>query len=199
MPVKRYASATLRNREPILRVLRRWLPASGAVLEIASGSGEHAAFMAPHFPALIWQPTDAEPAALDSIAAWRDDSAAANLLAPLRLDVCEAWPVERADAIFCANMVHIAPWDCAVALIEGAGRVLSPGGVLILYGPFRLAGRHTAPSNEAFDMDLRARDPRWGVRDLEAIGKLAQAAGLDHLDSVAMPANNLSVVWRKRA
>lgn len=197
--MKRHASATLRNRDPILAVLRRWLPATGAVLEIASGSGEHAAFMAPYFPTLTWQPSDAEPCALESIAAWREDIRAPNLLAPLRLDVRQDWPVARADAIFCANMVHIAPWDCAVALVEGAGRVLSPGGVLILYGPFRLAGRHTAASNEAFDLDLRARDPRWGVRDLEAIGKLAQSAGLDHLDSIAMPANNLSVVWRRRA
>jgi SAM-dependent methyltransferase len=198
MDTKRHAAATLRNREPILAVLRRWLPVTGTVLEIASGSGEHAAFMAPRFPALIWQPTDAEPAALDSITAWRDECGAANLLAPLRLDVRGEWPVARADAIFCANMVHIAPWECAVALVKGTGRVLRPGGVLILYGPFRLGGRHTAPSNAAFDLDLRARDPNWGVRDLEAIGALAQAAGLDHLDSVAMPANNLSVIWRRR-
>lgn len=196
--MKRHAVATQRNREPILAVLRRWLPATGLVLEVAAGTGEHAAWFAPRFPALDWQPTDADAGALASIAAWRAEVDAANLRVPLRLDVRAEWPVARADAIFCANMIHIAPWDCALALMAGAGRVLSPGGVLVLYGPFRVGGRATAPSNEAFDADLRARDPAWGVRDLEAVGAAAQAAGLDHLETVPMPANNLSVVWRRR-
>lgn len=198
MTMRRHAAATLRNREPILAVLRRWLPPSGTVLEVASGTGEHAAFFAPAFPWLAWQPTDADPAALESIAAWRGEAGAPNLLPPLPLDVREPWPMERAEAVFCANMIHIAPWDCAVALVAGSGRVLSPGGVLILYGPFRVGGGHTVPSNAAFDADLRGRDPAWGVRDLEAVGELAQAAGLDHLDTIPMPANNLGVVWRKR-
>lgn len=194
--MKRHAAATLRNRDPILAVLRRWLPERGLVVEVAAGSGEHAAYFAPHFPGLDWQPTDADEAALTSIAAWRAECGAPNLHPPLRLDVRQPWPVERAEAIFCANMIHIAPWDCALALVAGAGRVLIPGGLLILYGPFRIGGAHTAPGNAAFDADLRRRDPAWGVRDLEAVVEAAQAAGLDHLDTVAMPANNLTVVWR---
>lgn len=196
--MKLHASAAERNRYPIQDVLRRWLPPRGLVLEIAAGSGLHAAWFAPRFPHLTWQPTDTDPSALASIAAWRDEAGANNLNPPLSLDVrAPSWPVERADAVFCANMIHIAPWDCARGLIQGAGRILPPGGVLILYGPFRVGGR-MAPSNQAFDESLRARDPAWGVRDLEAVGALAQAAGLDHLDIVTMPANNLSVVWRKR-
>ncbi len=197
--MKQHAPATARNRDPILAVLQRWLPAQGVVLEIAAGTGEHAAYFAGLFPGLSWQPTDMGEAALASIAAWRQEAGLANLLAPLALDVCQPWPVEHADAIFCANMIHIAPWRCAQGLMAGAGTVLRPGGVLILYGPFRVGGMHTAPSNDAFDADLRARNPDWGVRDLEAVGALAQAAGLDHLDTIPMPANNLSVVWRRRA
>jgi SAM-dependent methyltransferase len=196
---KQHAPATSRNREPILGLLKRWLPATGLVLEIASGSGEHAAFFAGQFPELQWQPSDASRQALASIAAWRAEAGLANLREPLRLDVREPWPLDRADALFSANMIHIAPWECALALMAGAGRVLRPGGVLILYGPFKVAGRHTASSNQAFDADLRARDPAWGVRDLEAVGAAAQTAGLDHLDTIPMPANNLSVVWRRRS
>jgi len=196
---KQHAPATSRNRVPILGVLKRWLPATGLVLEIASGSGEHAAFFAGQFPKLQWQPSDASPQALASIAAWRAEAGLANLREPVRLDVREPWPVDRADALFSANMIHIAPWECALALLAGAGRVLSPGGVLILYGPFKVGGHHTAPSNQAFDADLRARNPAWAVRDLEAVGAAAQAAGLDHLDTMPMPANNLSVVWRRRS
>lgn len=204
--VKQHAPATARNREPILAVLARWLPATGTVLEIASGTGEHAAFFAPRLAGaglagagLIWQPSDRDPSALASIAAWVAEAGAPNLRPPLRLDVREQpWPVEQAAAVFSANMIHISPWDCCLGLMAGAGRILPPGGVLILYGPFRLGGRHTAPSNAAFDADLKARDPAWGVRDLEAVGAAAEAAGLDHLATEPMPANNLSVVWRKR-
>lgn len=197
--MKRHAPATLRNREPILAVLKRWLPSSGLVLEVAAGSGEHAAFFAPLFPGLEWQPTDRDADALASIDAWQGEAGIATLRPALALDVrAEPWPVERADAVFCANMIHIAPWDCALALLRGAGRILPAGGLLILYGPFRVGGRHTAPSNEAFDAELRARDPAWGVRDLEAVGEAAQAAGLDHLETAPMPANNLTVVWGKR-
>jgi SAM-dependent methyltransferase len=196
---KQHAAATARNREPILAVLRQWLPPEGLILEIAAGTGEHAAFFAAANPDWQWQPSDTEPAALASIAAWRADSGLPNLLPPLALDVrVPPWPVERADALFCANMIHIAPWDRALALMAGAGTVLAPGGVMVLYGPFKLGGAHTAPSNAAFDADLQARNPAWGVRDLEAVGAAAQAAGLDHLATVPMPANNLCVVWRRR-
>lgn len=195
--MKQHAAATLRNRDPILAVLRRWLPKQGLVLEIAAGSGEHAAYFAPQFPKLDWQPTDADVVALDSIAAWAAEAAAPNLRPPLALDVRGDWPVQRADAIYCANMIHIAPWECALALVAGAGRVLSPGGLLILYGPFRIRGADTAPSNAAFDAELKRRDPSWGVRDVMDVGEAARGAGLGHLDTVAMPANNLMVVWGK--
>lgn len=198
--MKQHAPATARNRDPILTVLRQWLPPQGLVLEIASGTGEHAVFFAENLTGCDWQPSDAEPAALASIAAWRAQAGLVNLRPPLRLDVCDdLWPVERADAMVCANMIHIAPWDCALGLMAGAGRVLGTGGVLVLYGPFKQGGRHTALSNQAFDADLKARNPHWGVRDLEAVDVAAQAAGLGHMETVAMPANNLCVVWRRRS
>lgn len=198
--MKQHAPATARNRDPILTVLRQWLPPQGLVLEIASGTGEHAVFFAENLTGCDWQPSDAEPAALASIAAWRAQAGLVNLRPPLRLDVCDdLWPVERADAMVCANMIHIAPWDCALGLMAGAGRVLGAGGVLVLYGPFKQGGRHTALSNQAFDADLKVRNPHWGVRDLEAVDAAAQAAGLGHMEAVAMPANNLCVVWRRRS
>lgn len=198
--MKQHAPATARNRAPILTVLRQWLPPQGLVLEIASGTGEHAVFFAENLTGCDWQPSDAEPAAVASIAAWRAQAGLVNLRLPLRLDVCDdLWPVERADAMVCANMIHIAPWDCALGLMAGAGRVLGAGGVLVLYGPFKQGGRHTALSNQAFDADLKARNPHWGVRDLEAVDAAAQAVGLDHMGTVAMPANNLCVVWRRRS
>lgn len=198
--MKQHAPATLRNRQPILDVLRHWLPTRGLVLEIASGSGEHAVYFSSNLPGMTWQPTDMGGDALGSIAAWRADSGQDNLLLPLRLDVCEQpWPVDRADALFCANMIHISPWDSTLALMDGAGRVLVPGGVLILYGPFRMEGTHTAVSNEAFDRDLKGRNPAWGVRDLEAVDRVAAAAGLVRQAVIAMPANNHCVVWRKPA
>lgn len=200
MPVDRtrHAPATLRNREPILAVLRRVLPASGTVLEIAAGTGEHAAFFACAFPGLSWLATDTDPEAVASIAAWRDATGTPNLLAPLPLDVTAArWPVETVDAMFCANMIHIAPWSACLGLLAGAGRHLASGGLLVLYGPYRIGARHTAPSNEAFDRDLRARDPRWGVRDLEAVVDAAAREGLAFVERVEMPANNQTVVWRR--
>lgn len=189
---RRHAPATQRNREPILAVLRRVLPASGVVLEIASGTGEHAAFVAAALPGVVWQPTDVDPTALPGIASWCAN--VPNVRPPLVLDVTQPWPVERADAIVCINMLHIAPWEAGQALLRGAGRVLAPGGVLYLYGPYRRGGAHTAPSNAAFDDTLRAQDPRWGVRDLETVVATAAAAGLRHAETVEMPANNLSVV-----
>ena len=194
--MKRFAPATERNREPIREVLARVLPATGTVLELASGSGEHAVAFARAFPALTWQPSDADPAALASVAAWRAESELPNLAAPIALDVCGAWPELRPDAIVCINMVHISPWEAAVALFAQAGRILA--GPLYLYGPYRFAGA-TAPSNEEFDRSLRARDPRWGVRDVDDLVALAHANDLALVETVAMPANNHSLVFRPSA
>ncbi len=189
-----------RNRDPILGVLRRVLPAQGLVVEIASGSGEHAVHFAKGLPALTWQPTDPDAAALASIAAHRADATLSNLLAPLRLDVTAvSWPVERADALLCINMIHISPWPASEALFAGAARVLRPGGIVYLYGPYRIDGRHTAPSNEAFDAQLRAQNAAWGVRDLADVTALAKHHGFAFVETVAMPANNLSVVFRREA
>jgi hypothetical protein len=195
---KQHAPATQRNREPILAVLDRVLPEQGLVLEIASGSGEHATYFAPRLPGVIWQPTDADPAALASIDAWTAELAVTNVRPPVLLDVCAAtWPVSSADAIFCANMIHIAPWGATLGLFRGAGAILPVGGVLVLYGPFTIDHRHTAPSNAAFDETLRARNPAWGVRDLGDVTGVAHASGLELLEQVAMPANNLTVVFER--
>jgi hypothetical protein len=192
------APAAARNRAPILDVLREHLPPRGLALEIASGSGEHAMWFAAALPAITWQPSDQEGDALRSIAAWRASAGLPNVLAPLALDVTAPdWPVARADAIVCINMIHIAPWRAAEALIAGAARVLPSGAPLVLYGPFREGGR-TAPSNEAFDQSLRARNPEWGVRDLDDVAALARRHGLALAARVAMPANNLSAVFRAR-
>ncbi|HKT98345.1 MAG TPA: DUF938 domain-containing protein [Paraburkholderia sp.] len=193
------APAAARNAAPILEVLRGALPARGTVLEIASGTGQHAAHFAAALPGVQWQPSDADPRARASIAAWRAYTGLANLREPLDLDVRrEPWPVGAVDAIVCINMIHIAPWEAAVALMKGAGARIATGGALVLYGPYRRVGAHTAPSNEAFDADLRARDPSWGVRDLEAVEALAQAEGFACEVVVPMPANNFSVVFRKQ-
>jgi SAM-dependent methyltransferase len=186
-----------RNREPILAVLRRVLPAGGIVLEIASGTGEHAMHFAAALLELTWQPTDRDPEARRSIAARRAAGVLPNLLPPLELDAAApSWPVERADAIVAINMIHIAPWSAAEGLMAGAARLLAPGGILYLYGPYQENGRHTAPSNAAFDASLRARDPEWGVRDVGAVAELAARHGLALAERVAMPANNLSLVFR---
>jgi len=195
--MKQHAPAAERNREPIREVLARELPPTGTVLEIASGSGEHAVAFARAFPALVWQPTDPSEAALASIAAWRAEAALPNLAAPLALDVTAPWPIAHADAIVCINMVHIAPWKAALALFAGAGRVLAPGAPLYLYGPYRFDGAFTAPSNAEFDRSLRARDPRWGVRDVRDLEAAAAAHGLALRDTVAMPANNHSLIFRR--
>jgi SAM-dependent methyltransferase len=194
-----FSPSSERNAAPILDVLRGALPAHGTVLEIASGTGQHAMFFAAALPHLEWQPSDVDPHARASIAAWREHTGTANLHAPLDLDVCrEPWPIDAADAIVCINMIHIAPWEAAIALVKGAGTRLPAGGVLVLYGPYRRGGAHTAPGNEAFDTQLRERDPAWGVRDMEAVETLAQAEGFDCEQRVAMPANNFSLVFRKR-
>ena len=187
-----------RNQGPILEVLRRVLPAKGLVLEIASGTGQHVAHFAAALPKLDWQPSDPDPELRASIAAWIAHAGLANLRPPLALDVgAPAWPLARAEAVLCINMIHIAPWAAAEALVAGAARLLGRGGVLYLYGPYRMGGRHTAESNAAFDADLRARNPEWGVRDLEAVAALAERSGFGAAETVAMPANNFSVVFRK--
>jgi hypothetical protein len=198
--VRRRAPAAERNRDAILSVLTRVLPQSGVVLEVASGTGQHAVHCAAALPGLVWQPSDADAEARESIAAWRAHSGLANLNAPLALDVCnDDWGIANVAAIVCINMIHIAPWEAAEALFRGAGACLDAGGVLYLYGPYRRNGAHTAPSNEAFDQQLRARDPRWGVRDMEAVEALGEKAGLAFVETVAMPANNFSVVFKKPA
>lgn len=197
--MKRHAPATARNREPLAEVLRAVLPDRGTLLEVASGTGEHAAWFAPLFPNLLWQPSDADPEALASIEAWQADSDAANLLPPVVLDAASGtWPLDRADAILCVNMVHISPWSATLGLLRGAGRLLPAGGPLVLYGPYRRAGVPTAPSNEAFDRSLRSSDPEWGLRELEEVAAEAEANGLCFERLFEMPANNLTAVFRKR-
>lgn len=187
-----------RNRDPILTVLRRILPQTGTILEIASGTGEHAVYFAAALPHLTWQPTDQDEQALNSIAAHRAASGLSNLLPPLRLDAASSdWPVTQADAVVAINMVHISPWQATQGLMAGAGRMLLPGGVLYLYGAYKENGAHTAPSNEAFDQDLRRRNPEWGVRDLEEVVNLATAHGLALAECIPMPANNFSLVFRR--
>jgi SAM-dependent methyltransferase len=192
-----YFPHVARNREPILEVLRRVLPRQGLVLEIASGGGEHAAYFASNLPDVIWQPTDANSEMFESIAAHRAAAGVANLLAPLHLDVTSGqWPVERAEAMLCCNMIHISPWAATEGLMAGAGRALPRGGLLYLYGPYKIDGHHTAPSNQDFDTRLRAQNPLWGVRDLTDVSDLAKLHGLELAETVAMPANNLSVIFR---
>ena len=195
---RRTAPATERNREPILAVLRQELPVSGLVLEVASGTGEHAVHFARALPGLVWQPSDPSPDALRSIAAWSQAAGLDNVLPPIALDAAApVWPIARADALVCINMIHISPWAATEGLMQGAGRLLGAGAPLCLYGPYRRAGQPIAPSNAAFDHDLRSRNPDWGLRDLEAVAALAETRGL-RLERVAeMPANNLTVVFRK--
>jgi hypothetical protein len=196
--MKRSAPATERNREPIAAVLREVLPERGLLLEIASGTGEHAVFFAGLFPGLRWQPTDPDPTALASIRAWCDEAGPENLLQPRQLDAAAGrWPVASADAILCVNMVHISPWAATAGLMRGAGRVLAAGAPLVLYGPYRRAAVPTAPSNEAFDESLKARNPEWGLRDLEAVEAEAEGQGLRLERVVEMPANNLTIVLRR--
>ncbi|MEY4550305.1 MAG: hypothetical protein RL685_6500 [Pseudomonadota bacterium] len=187
-----------RNKGPILEVLARVLPARGRVLEIASGSGQHAVHFAQHLPGLRFLPSDLDPSNLTSIRAWVSEAALPNLEEPRQLDVCALdYGVGEVDAIFNANLIHISPWACAEGLLAGAARHLLPAGVLLLYGPFHVGGRATSEGNAAFDADLRQRDPHWGVRDLEAVTELGQTAGLLLEERVAMPANNQLLVFRK--
>lgn len=198
--MKQDAPAASRNAAPILEVLRRVLPQRGLVLEIACGTGQHSVAFARALPALQWQPSDRDLAALASTRVWRDEAQLGNLLEPVELDVCqETWPIESADAIVCINMIHISPWQSCLGLLSGAERLLGPGGVLVLYGPFFVSGVETAPSNIGFDQSLRQRDPSWGLRRLEDVETEAAARGLVLEETVAMPANNLCVIFERSA
>ena len=195
---RRSAPHVVRNAGPMTDVLRGLLPDAGLVLEIASGTGEHALHFARAFPGLTLQPSDPDPAAIASIEAWRQEASPPNLLPPIRLDASTGqWPVASADAILCINMVHISPWTATQGLMAGAGRLLATGAPLYLYGAYRRQGVATAPSNEAFDLSLRSRDPDWGVRNLEDVVAEAAKHGLALESVVEMPANNLSVVFRR--
>lgn len=196
---KRHAPATARNRDAILAVLREILPPSGLVLEVASGSGEHAIHFAAALPHLDWQPSDPDPAALASIEAWRAEAGLPNLRVPIMLDAeAPVWPVERADAVLCINMVHISSWDATLGLLHGAGACLPSGGALYLYGPYIREGVETAPSNLAFDASLKARNPGWGLRKVEDVIAAAEQEGLAFERLVEMPANNLSLLFKRR-
>jgi SAM-dependent methyltransferase len=189
-----------RNKGPILDVLTEHLLEEAEILEVAGGSGQHAAHFAHARPRWTWHATDAADEHVASMGAWARELALPNLPEPFALDVHDQpWSAPPVDAVFCANMIHIAPWSAGQALVAGAGALLSPGGLLILYGPFRLAGAHTAPSNASFDESLKGRDPGWGVRDLEAVDALANQAGLERIARVPMPANNQTVIWRRGA
>jgi len=196
-PSRLASPAAARNRDAILGVLREMMGESRRVLELASGSGEHAVHFASGLPHLCWQPTDASARALASIVAWREEASLPNLQAPLALDVLDPWPEVTFDALVAINLVHISPWRVTTELMRQAGRRLPPGGVLYLYGPYKREGRHTAPSNEGFDIQLRSRNPLWGVRDLGAVIEEANRNGLTLDKVIEMPANNLSVVFRR--
>ncbi|MGW8269570.1 MAG: DUF938 domain-containing protein [Burkholderiales bacterium] len=195
------APAAQRNRGPILEILQRVLPARGRVLEIASGSGEHVVHFARGLSNLNWQPSDPDPEARASIRAWIAQEKAENVLAPIALNMMNArWPylVEKFDAVVCINMIHIAPWEACLGLLYGCEQLLPPGGPLVLYGPFMRGGKHTAPSNAAFDASLRRQDPSWGVRDLDDVVREAALRGFALEEVVDMPANNLTAIFRSR-
>jgi hypothetical protein len=195
---RRHAAPAERNREPILNVLRIVLPERGLLLEVASGTGQHVAHFAAALPALTFQPSEFDPNLHASIAAWTHGLA--NVRPPIGLDVtAEPWPVPALVAVFNANMIHIAPWDACLGLMRGAAGALDPGGVLVMYGPYRIGGRHTADSNAAFDQRLRGEDARWGVRDFEAVCDAAAERGLQFERRFEMPANNQTLVFRKPA
>lgn len=203
---KRYAPATQRNREAILNVLLQVLPSSGTILEIASGTGEHAIFMAPRLLKHKWLPSDPNPTSRASIAAWSHEVESNNIYEPLDIDVSlPTWSVERhlenfspITAIVNINMIHISPWTACLGLMAGANRILPQGGILYMYGPYKQNGKHTAPSNEAFDESLKMQNPEWGVRDLDEVIQAASAQNLSFLKTFQMPANNLSVIFQHK-
>jgi hypothetical protein len=195
---RQYAPATLRNREFILDVLRDVLPKRGVILEIASGSGEHVVQFANGFPSLVFQPSDVAPEALESVAAWVKATGVTNVRAPVVLDASKSpWPIASADGIICINMVHISPWEATLGLIKGAAAILAPTSPFYLYGPYKREGFATAPNNQAFDRSLRDRNPNWGLRDLEAVAAMGRSVGFSVPVVTEMPANNLSVVFRR--
>lgn len=196
---RRSAPAALRNREPIAEVLRDWLPRTGLVLEIASGTGEHAVYFAEQFPALEWQPSDIHPEALSSIEAWRKTAGLPSLRAPLVIDSASPdWPIQSADALLSINMVHISPWASALGLLDASERLLAPGAPLILYGPWLSDEVTAAPSNLDFDADLKSRDPQWGLRKVEDLAAAARQRSLELIETRAMPANNMMLLLRRR-
>ena len=202
MDAKQYAPATQRNRQPILDVLLQVMPPEGNILEIASGTGEHGVFFAPHFAPRRWIPSDRNILLHDSIKAWCDSASVDNIDDPLDIDAsAEQWEIEERDveigAIVNINMIHISPWSACLGLMAGAGRILPPGGILYLYGPFKRNGEHTAPSNASFDESLRRQNSEWGVRDLKAVARAAKAEGLDLQEVISMSANNFSVIFMK--
>ena len=202
---RQFAPATQRNREPILEVLQRILPSTGTILEIASGTGEHAVFFAPRLSGLKWLPTDVNYLSLASISAWLEYAPSDNIYPPILLDVCaNIWSLEvekqylaEITAIVSINMIHIAPWSACLGLMAGAERILPENGILYLYGPFKQNGQHTAPSNAAFDEMLKSQNPEWGVRDLDDVIATAKMQNLQWRETVSMPANNLSVIFEK--
>jgi len=205
---RRYAPATQRNQEPILEILQQVLPPQGTVLEISSGTGEHAVFFAPRLSPRIWLPSEPDPKSRESVIAWIENSPADNLHPPLNIDVrAGVWAVEEdiifesippINAIVNINMIHIAPWSACLGLMAGANRILSSGGIMYLYGPYKQGGKHTAPSNEAFDYSLQAQNPEWGVRNLEDVIAAANDQNFTLLNTYQMPANNLSVIFQRR-
>ena len=194
---KLHAPATERNRDAILAVLREELPSSGLVLEVASGSGEHAVHFAAALPNLEWQPSDPDPAAVASIEAWRAEAGLPNLRPPLQLDAVGPWPVVQVDAVLCINMVHISRWAATTGLFKGCASLLPAGGPLILYGPYLENDVETAPSNLAFDRSLKERNSEWGLRNLAEVDRVAAQSGFARTRRVAMPANNLTLAYRK--
>ena len=203
LDARRYADATQRNRQPILEVLQRILPAEGNILEIASGTGQHAVFFAAELVSHHWYPSDPDPLLRDSIQAWRNHNPRENLHPPLDIDATTScWSIEKKkipfNAIANINMIHIAPWQACLGLMAGANRILSAGGILYLYGPYKRNGQHTSPSNELFDRSLRSRNSQWGVRNLEDVVAVAELEGLELQEVVTMPANNLSLIFQKQ-
>lgn len=201
---RKHAPSIERNKDPILAVLKTYLPDHGTVLEIASGSGQHAIHFIKHLPNHYWQPSDPDRESRNSIRDWWWKVQLNNILPPMNIRTDDdIWAVEQeqlplpVSAIVCINMIHIAPWEASIGLMKGAERILPAGGILYLYGPYKIDGKHTAPSNELFDVSLHSRNPKWGVRDLADVKKLAQNHSLEFVETVKMPANNLSVIFKK--